>query len=97
MLELRGQRDVQAERRRGSLVEDGAEDFRGSVAGKCRAAGGHFVEYHAKTEKVAASIQFAAARLFGRHLGDSAQCGARAGEIGWIESLIVWGWMAGLF
>ena len=43
-------------------------------------AGGHFVENKAEGEKVGALVEIFAAYLFGRHVGDRSQGGARGGE-----------------
>src|SRR5258708_4548502 len=71
------------------VIEDAVENFGGAVAAECRAAGGHFIEDDAKAEKIAARIEIAAAGLFGRHIGDGAESGAGAGEIGGVERVVV--------
>src|SRR5277367_1183742 len=72
---------VQADRRYGSAIQDGVEDFGAAVAGKGGAAGGHFVKDDAEAEEVGARIEFAAAGLFWRHVGDGAENDAWAGEV----------------
>ena len=63
-------------RRRRIAIEDAVEHHRGGVAGKTLAAGGHLVEHHAEREQIGARIDFVAARLLRRHVGDGADRGA---------------------
>ena len=53
----------------------------GGVAAKGQRAGGHLVEHDAEGEQVGAGVEFLAARLLGRHVGDGAQWRAGAGEV----------------
>src|ERR1700746_1785004 len=64
----------------GSAIQNCFENHAGSRAGKSRCAGGHFVENSAEREEIGAAIELAAANLLWRHVGDSANGGAGAGE-----------------
>ena len=88
-LELGGQRGVKADRCYWRVIEDAIENFGGTVATERGAASRHFIEDYTEAEKIAASIEVAAAGLFGRHVSDGAESGAGAGEIGGIERVLV--------
>ena len=66
--------------RRRHAIQDGFEDHAGGFAAEGQDAGGHFVEHGAERKEIAASVQFLAANLFGRHVGDGADGGSGAGE-----------------
>ena len=51
------------------------------IAAKRKRAGGHLVKNDAEREQVGARVQFLAAHLFGRHVGDRAEGRSRAGEM----------------
>ena len=78
MMRSRSGRDrrVDRARRRGIAIEDAVEHDGRGVAGEALAAGGHLVQHDAKREQVRARIQFLAARLLRRHVGDGAHGGA---------------------
>jgi hypothetical protein len=40
----------------------------------------HLIEHSAEREKIGARVEIFAAGLLGRHVGDGANCGSRAGE-----------------
>ena len=48
------------------------EDYGGGGAVERQAAGGHLIKDGAETEEVSAGINFFAAGLLGRHVGDGA-------------------------
>src|SRR5579863_2393136 len=62
-------------------MQDGIEDGGGSVALERKAASGHFVQNDAEGEKIGARVEIFSECLFGRHVGDSAEGGAGAGEM----------------
>jgi len=64
-LELGGQRGVKADRCYWRVIEDAIENFGGTVATERGAASRHFIEDYTEAEKIAASIEVAAAGLFG--------------------------------
>ena len=72
---------VEADGIDGSAIEDGFEDQSAGVAAEWKRARRHFVEDDAEGKEVAAGIDFFAAHLFGRHVGDGAESGAGAGEV----------------
>src|ERR1700693_2820457 len=51
------------------------------VATKWEHAGRHFVEDHAEGEEIGTRVEFFAADLLRGHIGDGANCAARAGQI----------------
>jgi len=87
--ELSRESGIEADGRDRRMIENAVENFRGTVTAECRAPSGHFVEDDAKAKEIAASVEIAAAGLFRRHVGDGAESGAGAGEIGGVEGVIV--------
>ena len=81
LLEFDGKVVVEANGGGGSLVENGVEDGARTFSLEGKRAGGHFVENDAKGKKVGARVEILAENLFGRHVGDGAQGGARTGEL----------------
>ena len=79
--EVRREIGVDACWRSGLTVEDGVEDVSSAVAAEWKLAGGHFVEDGAEGEQIGAGVEFLGACLFGRHVRDSAESAARAGEL----------------
>jgi hypothetical protein len=73
---------IETERSGGSAIEDGFGDNTGSFTTKRESAGGHFVEHYAEGEEIGAGVEFLAADLLGRHVGDGAECRAWTGEVG---------------
>ena len=67
-------------------MQDGIEDGSGRVALERKTASSHFVEDDAEGEEVSAGVEFLAKGLFGRHVGDSAEGGAGAGEMSGVGS-----------
>ncbi len=61
------------------------EDDGGSGAVEGQAAGGHLIEDGAEAEEIGARIDFFAAGLLGRHVGDGADGGTGAGEQGGVD------------
>ncbi len=78
--QLRGNLFVQASGGSRRLVENRFVNHSGCVAGKGEAAGGHFIEHRAEGEQVSAGIEFLAASLLGRHIGNGADGRSRTGE-----------------
>src|SRR5207253_9621201 len=70
------------------MIEDAIENFSRAVAAKCGAASRHFIENNTEAEEIAASVKFTAASLFGRHVGDGAESGSGAGEMGFIDCVV---------
>src|SRR4029077_11734561 len=79
-LEFGRDHGVQANRRDRRAIEDCVENYAGGGAGKSHCAGGHFVEDDAERKKIGAAVEFGAADLLGRHVGDGADGGAGTGE-----------------
>ena len=71
---------IQRDRSHRSVVQDVVEDDGAGRAGERLLAGGQLIEDTAEREEVAARVEFLATRLFGRHVGDSADGGAGTGE-----------------
>jgi hypothetical protein len=88
-LELRREPGIETKGSDRRVIEDAIENLGGAVASECRAPSGHFIEDHAKAEKIAARVEIAAAGLFRGHIGDGAESGAGAGEISGIERVVV--------
>ncbi len=61
-------------------IQDGFKGDAGGFAAEGHRAGGHFVQHGAERKKIAARVEFLAANLFGRHVGDGAHSGPGAGE-----------------
>ena len=80
-LQLRRQIGIQFQRRRWLPVQDALKDDRRSMPVEGLLAGGHLIERRTKREQVGAAVEFLAARLLRRHIGDSAQGTAWTGEI----------------
>ena len=70
------------------MIEDAIENFSRAVAAKRGAASSHFIENNTEAEEIAASVKFTAASLFGRHIGDGAESGSGAGEMGFIDGVV---------
>ena len=62
-------------------VQNAVENDGGGGAGKGNRAGGHFVEHHAERKQIRARVEFFAAGLLRRHVGDRAHRAAGAGEL----------------
>ena len=71
----------QANRRRGLTIENRFRNHGGSFSAKGQDAGGHLVEHYAEGEKIGASVEFLAAQLFRRHVGNGADGGAGTSEV----------------
>ena len=78
--EASGKFGIELKRLGGSAVENGVENGGGRVTGKGLVAGGHFVEHDAEGEKIGPTVNVFTEGLFGRHVRDGADGGARAGE-----------------
>src|SRR5207302_8689068 len=61
-------------------VQDVVKDDGAGAARERELAGGQLIEDAAEREEIASSVEFLAARLFRRHVGDGADGGAGAGE-----------------
>src|SRR2546427_2090160 len=88
-LELSGKSGIEPDGSDRRMIEDAIENFSRAVAAKCGAASRHFIENNTEAEEIAASVKFAAASLFGRHVGDGAESGSGAGEMGFIDGVVV--------
>jgi len=71
------------------MIEDAIENFSRAVAAKCGAASRHLIENNTEAEEIAASVKLTAACLFGRHVGDGAESSSGAGEMGFIDCVVV--------
>ena len=58
-----------------------SRDDRRSLSPKRQHSGRHFVKHHSKREKIGASVQFLAAQLLRRHVGDGAHRRSRTREV----------------
>src|SRR6202040_15333 len=61
-------------------VQNGFENDAGSISAKWQSTCGHLIEHHTERKQVRARIQWCAAHLFRRHVGDRAHCAAGTGE-----------------
>ena len=61
-------------------MQDVVKDDGAGAARERELAGGQLIEDAAEREEIASSVEFLAARLFRRHVGDGADGGAGAGE-----------------
>ncbi len=84
-LQLRRSFGIQPHGSNRRRVENRSEDNSGSFAAERQRAGRHFIQDRAEREQVGACVQFLAAHLFGRHVGDGAERRARAGEVRLID------------
>ena len=62
-------------------MQDAVEDHRGGGSSEGQSAGGHFVEHDTQRKQIGAGVEFFAAGLFRRHVGDGAHGTAGAGEL----------------
>src|SRR5438128_7265624 len=79
------------------MIEDAIENFSRAVAAKCGAASRHLIENNTEAEEIAANVKFTAASLFGRHVGDGAESGSGACEMGFIDGVVVQRGASGCF
>ena len=79
-----GKVGIQPDRGRGRAIQNRFGNHSLGFAAKRQIAGGHFIEHDAKGKQIGAPVEVLASHLFGRHIGDRADGGARTGEIrGW--------------
>ena len=62
-------------------MQDGIKNHRRGVAFKGMRSGGHLIEHCPERKKIGAAIQFFAARLLGRHVGNGAYRRPRASNV----------------
>lgn len=67
--EFDGQIGIQAERGRGSTIQDAVENHARTFAMKRRHASSHFVQARAKREQIGAVVEIFRAHLLRRHVG----------------------------
>ena len=85
VVEFRGKGRIEAEGRDGSAVKNGVEDEGSAFAAERKLAGGHFIEYGAEREQIAANVKLLGAGLFWRHVSDGAERAAGAGEMAGVD------------
>ena len=76
-----GKIGIKPRRRCGRSPQDGIENYRRGISGEGHASRGHFIKDGAEGEQVGAGIEFFAAGLFGRHVGDRANGRSRTGQV----------------
>ena len=81
LFELRRNVGIEADAERRSAIQNRVEDDCRGFAAERQRAGRHLVEHGAEGKQVGAGVEFLAARLLGRHVGDRADGGAGAGEV----------------
>jgi hypothetical protein len=81
VFEFGGEIGIEADGLDRSAMENRFEDLGTGVAAEGKRAGGHLVEDDAEREEIAASVDFLAADLFGRHIGNGANRCAGASEV----------------
>src|ERR1700733_5351494 len=81
LFQFRRQIGIQTNRRNRRALENGIESDAGTFAAKWQLSGGHFVENDSEGEEIRARIQLLRAHLLRRHVGDRAECAARASEM----------------
>src|ERR1019366_3635959 len=79
--EFRWQLRIEPHGRDRGRVEDGVKEHGGGVAFESVGARRHFVKNGAQREQVGAAVEFLAARLFRRHVGNRSQRRTWAGEM----------------
>ncbi len=80
--ELGRQVRIQADGRNWGAIQNSFGDDAGAFAAEGQYTGGHFIEHDAEGKNVGACVEFLGADLFGRHVGNGAENGARAGKLG---------------
>ena len=79
--EFGGDFRIQAGGRSRSFGKNSFEDYGGSLAAEWQRSGDHLVENRAEREKIGAGVECLSFGLLGRHVGNSAEGCARAGEM----------------